>query len=156
MTEERLEELIERGGTVYDTVRDELIRLNKKTCRAVKSYPSKIVDELEIMRGWDDFEYHSIANLTDDIEKVKWKRKTYAERTERFEPPMWEEIKESYKFNFIKDNSLITLSLEKSKWLLVDCQDKCYYSEFGFKVTKENYEKACEIVRDLFKGESNG
>lgn len=166
ITKERLEELIKQGGEVYDEVKDKLIKLNKKTCHLVMSYPSKDIDMLEIKYKVGKYEYHYvdhyIANLTDDtndierakneIERLNWERKTYTERTERFEPPMWDEIKNYYDFRFVVNNKCLRLYVRKD----VDCiviftedDDRIFEDD----ATKENYEKACRIVRDLFKGE---
>ena len=171
MTRERLEELITQGGEVYDKVKDKLIKLNKKTCHLVMSYPSKDIDMLEIKYKIGKYECHYvdhyIANLTDDtndierakneIERLNWERKTHAERIERFEPPMWEDLfKDIYWFEFLvaenKPNGNykhILFNANQYHKIEIIANNK---PTFRAELTKENYEKACEIVRDLFKG----
>lgn len=88
-------------------------------------------------------------------EQVEWAKKMHATRTERFEPPMWEEIEKKYDFYFyIKDTSYnfhVNKDLRR-----IEFSKDFIGTIFLFRskeFTKENYEKACEIVRDLFKGE---
>ncbi len=82
-----------------------------------------------------------------------------AERTERFELPMWEDIANKFEFLFIgknKKNKIGAYSFEVSKngfspFIIINKLNK-YFPRMMFcrLSTKENYIKACEIVRDLF------
>lgn len=92
-------------------------------------------------------------------EQYQWHCKTYADRIERFVPPMWEDIESNYVFGFTLNKEGEVFSVEIKVLIgkekdtgLIRVTDK-----FGIlyvdHATKENYEKACEIVRDLFKGE---
>ena len=77
-----------------------------------------------------------------------------AERTERFEPPMWEDIKDGYMFGFVNMEKhfgkTITFFVNKNGgFILIEKtgeKEPIWYKP----ATKENYIKACEIVRDLF------
>lgn len=85
-----------------------------------------------------------------------------AERIERFEPPMWEDLQEDlevidYKFAFTINGNCNYLfwvakdergsSIEIRKFNVYKVETTLFYSD---SATKENYIKACEIVRDLF------
>ena len=139
MRKSRLEELRKQKATVY-TVFDG----DKKATALVLDENCNDNNVLAIA-------YLSLSNLWETKELAEWHDKTYAERTELFEPPMWEDIENVYEFLFISKNGNVDkLSVEKkgykSKIYIMSCQ-------YIKPATKENYEKACEIVRDLFKGE---
>ena len=99
------------------------------------------------------------------IEQAEWALKTVAERTERFEPPMWEDRTidhKGYTFTFVLRNEVYVFRVNQFKdeiriskieydGLLFNDRETTLYLADTF--TKENYEKACEIVRDFFKGE---
>lgn len=79
---------------------------------------------------------------------------------EKFEPPMWEDIANKFEFKFIgknKKNKIDAYSFEVSKngfcssFIIINKLNK-YFPRMMFcrLATKENYIKACEIVRDLF------
>ena len=72
---------------------------------------------------------------------------------ERFEPPMWEDIGEDqYDFKFFINNVCYSFIVSRYLWghqrEIVIEKDSCIL--FDKPATKENYIKACEIVRDLF------
>ena len=86
-----------------------------------------------------------------------WALEIYAERTERFEPPMWEDF-EDYFFIFVNraKDGYILWKFEVIKEKHANSSISIWNDEYELYVadaTKENYEKACEIVRDLFKGD---
>ena len=85
------------------------------------------------------------------MNKKDWRNKMTAERTERFDPPMWEDIEDYYCFNFVVDNCHRCFVVKKDNWITID-GDGCIniFEKYASGVTKENYIKACEIVRDLF------
>ena len=95
-----------------------------------------------------------IGNCFKTKEEAEWHHKTYAERTERFEPPMWEEIEDEYKLGFVEQPDKPIYFYVGKKINVIFIRD-VYEDELieVFDATKENYIKACEMVRDLFKGE---
>ena len=152
MTKERLEELIKQNATVVIKTYNKIIKVDTKE--------AEIIDDRLYLTARDWFPIKDVYFNEMELQKAEWHAKTYAERTERFEPPMWEDI-EDYYFPFInqiKDGYIL--------WRFEVIKGKC--SNAGISIwndehelyiadaTKENYEKACEIVRNLFKGESNG
>lgn len=161
MTKERLEELIKQGATVWIDDFGEY-KLDEKHCEICK---------INDLRGnflgrycfWYEYDYngekcHSeceFEDIEENVERGKWHWEMDACRTERFEPPMWEEIENYYDFRFVVNNKCLRLYIRKD----VDCI--VLFTEdddriFEASATKENYEKACEIVKKMFKGESNG
>ena len=97
MTKERLEELIRQGGTVYKHNGGEIQLINSKETRY------NISDNGYLHIGClANFKYHGSDRwidvyiepdkLYETKEQAEWYAKTYAERIERFEPPMWEEV----------------------------------------------------------------
>ncbi|MBR4419056.1 MAG: hypothetical protein IKT33_03565 [Clostridia bacterium] len=153
ITAERLEELIKQSATIWNDYIGEY-KLNKNQCKICK------VTDMEFnFIGyclWCEYEHHGeihtteikLEDLEENVERGKWHYKTTAERTERFEPPMWEDIEVIYTFKFINDNECMSLIANK-KYNFVAISNGLTVL-FEEKYTKENYEKACEIVRDLF------
>lgn len=83
-------------------------------------------------------------------EEAEWYAKTYAERIKRFEPPMWNKIENYYDFRFIVNNKCLRLYVRKDvDYIIIFTEDDDRI--FEASATKENYKKACELVRDLFK-----
>ncbi|MBO7714598.1 MAG: hypothetical protein J6S85_13565 [Methanobrevibacter sp.] len=145
MTKERLEEIRKQKGTVY-TVFD-----NDKEATPL------ILDEKCNDNNILAQAYFCLSNLWETKEQAEWHNKTYAERTERFEPPMWEEIKDKYSFAFMGCKNCVVRFIVFKNYnslnhiIVYSClYDEDIYYDIS---TKETYEKACEIVRDLFKGE---
>ena len=104
----------------------------------------------------DDFfvAYMRLGKLYETREQAEWHCKIDAARTERFEPPMWEEIESDFTFRFIKDGIDYIFTVDKKYDLIgIDSVYDPRFEEFNEPATKENYEKACEMVRGLFKGE---
>lgn len=94
-----------------------------------------------------------------DKEHYEWHNKMDAERIERFEPPMWEEFENRYLFRWFRE----ILTYTDETFFFVDKKQKIMYignmhpginhyefSAYNEEFTKENYIKACEMVRDLF------
>lgn len=144
MTKERLEELHKQGATII-----------RVTGQGLSKTISKFYLDPSREYYFDDYDL-SIVYETE--EHYKWQRKTYAERIERFEPPMWEDFKERYCFafnvNFGKYTVCYTLDVDKrldEDWAIsIDRSGDIIHKGYA---TKENYEKACEIFRKLFKEE---
>lgn len=163
MTKERLEELVKQGGTIYNHNGDEIQLINSKETR----YNISDNGYLHIS-CLANFKYHGSDRwidvyiepdkLYETKEQAKWHTKMVAERTERFDPPMWEDIEDNYEFNFLIETEniykrilfYVSRNTSSDKIFLKDDFDS--YIIFDTNATKENYEKACEIVRDLFKG----
>lgn len=173
MTKERLGELIKQGGTVYEISYGKvwempLINDEKNhcdiSCNKLLHFHELLEFNNSLDNRWTDY-YVGLDELFESKEQAEWICKTHTERTERFEPPMWEEIKNTYGFRFIYYDDIIEFTVNYSTML-----DGVEFNTqkiairnlderellFVEKATKKNYEKACEIVRDLFKGESNG
>lgn len=147
ITAERLEELIKQGATVYHIDGLEI----KLLCNLVEVCG----DTLYAPAGFQ----WSIKNLYETKDQAEWVLKTVAERTERFEPPMWEdiELEKRYVFRFIINNEFIYFKVgkhENAKFNNITIfnitGDKMIFSKWDSDTTKENYIKACERVRDLF------
>ena len=158
ITTERLEELIKQGTTIWrkgffwrKSFIDKIFPLKLDERNSCISMPD--------MRLWVGGDCFDINTLFETKDRAEWALKTTAEHTERFEPPMWEDIKDRYEFDFTNDCGDYKFNVIKScmieiiihrkaneptyfEWLFEVCDDEC---------TKENYIKACEIVRDLFK-----
>ena len=145
ITAERLEELRNQCATVY------IVFAGEKEATALN-----IVDVDEWLLA-----SRFLETVFETKEQAEWAEKMYTERTERFEPPMWEDIeKDGYLFTFIKPKDIHTIAFavnwgvlwENEIVILYDddyCVDECR-TIFNEPATKENYIKACEIVRDLF------
>lgn len=163
MTKERLEECIKQRATVWIDNFGEY-KLDEKHCEICK---------INDLRGnflgrycfWYEYDYNGekchneceFEDIEENVERGKWHWEMNACRTERFEPPMWEEIEKKYSFYFyIKDTSY-NFHVNKDLRRIEFSRD-FIGTIFLFRskeFTKENYEKACEIVRDLFKGGKN-
>ena len=160
ITTERLEELVNQeatawgcdGKSVFDlplkSTKDRIVAFVGKCCLVVDWYAGK-------SKGWLTA-YYNRDNLYETKEQAEWALRTIGKRIEKFEPPMWEEIKDGYFFAFFQ-------RLEDIIWewqfevIKGDCSNEgiTFYNntgdvKFQKPATKENYEKACEIVRDLF------
>lgn len=155
MTRERLKKLIKQEKTVYEV---------NKICGGFEKIELSSSNYISV-GGRYLFNKHKVGavyclnNLYETKERAAWALKTVAERTERFEPPMWEDIENCFEFSF-KVNHLHN-GYEYSFFVTKDCEIlirenvkmQSLFEAYAKDATKENYEKACEIVRDLFKGE---
>lgn len=161
ITAERLEELMKQGGLIFDKYG------NKIVLKGANSYFVFSQNRLVKMNKTPNFgiDHWELNEIFETKDRAEWHRKMDAERTERFEPPMWKDLleKDLYVFTFVKDGEVydficnnyldkVDIRLEQR---LVGYSTKpvtaCQFND----ATKENYEKACEIVRGLFSG-SNG
>lgn len=113
----------------------------------------------------DDEWFMAIALLNEVYEtkeEAEWYCKMNKSRIEKFEPPMWEEIKGYYRFNFMNCENgawkkysfeLLKKQDDKAKeggYISIWTGTKDIYNKTT--PTKENYEKACEMVGKLFGG----
>jgi len=158
MTKERLEELRKQCATVWIDC-----PINGEFCEVELDDSYKIKDfGLYHEHGMG----YSLQWVFETKERAMWHHKTHTERTERFEPPMWEDIKDGYLFTFIKPKDIHTIAFAVNWGVLWENEIVILYDDdycvdenrtiFNEPATKENYEKACEIVRDLFTGANNG
>lgn len=151
ITEERLEELIKQNGMVYFGTynEDNVFILRKIKLSHCYILDNELHDEQECC-------YYDFADLFETKEQAKWHCKVDAERIERFEPPMWEDLPDYYEFHFRHHcYGFVDFVVRKNNFICIDNEEGSanLFSEYGVRADKENYEKACEIVRDLFKGE---
>ena len=162
MTKERYEELKKQGGTIWHWKYGE-IRIEDTDICEVRDLSGNHMGWNVIYFGenYDDV-FLELKDL-EDATKGKWKHKMTTERTERFEPPMWEEIRQGdeYIFRFITNNEYIYFEVIKDKdidfnhiAIFNSTRNKHIFNKWDNDATKENYEKACEIVRDLFEKEA--
>lgn len=154
MTKERLEELIKQEKVIYTS------RFKKPD--KFKLYKDYFVDKNEL---WCLNKRIGICDCVIKLDKLfetkdqaEWHAKMAAERTERFEPPMWEDIENEYLFNFVVNNEHLHFFVNKERELISVMNEAHFYLIFhkanvSKNLLKKGYEKACEIVRDLFKGE---
>lgn len=161
ITIERLRELIKQGGTAWvitdHKVEPILLKENKgnKVCIVGGDtlYHAYFTANNYCPDGWWDRDYYSFDELFETRDRAEWHLKMTAERTERFEPPMWEDIEDDYLYKFYINRKEFKFYVNK----FTDCiyvynldDTQVVYDVFDEPVTKENYIKACEIVRDLF------
>lgn len=162
ITAERLEELIKQGGTAWGyndkSVFDLPLKNTKDRIVAIPAN-SLIVDWYAGKgKGWFTA-YYDPNKLYETKEQAEWVCKMHAERTDRFEPPMWEDIKRFYGFSFYGNVIDELYHREEYRFFVdklaaitvVDISKKQPFRDvYSAYATKENYIKACEIVRDLF------
>lgn len=156
MTPERLKELIKQCEKVWSDSWNEVIQLNPSNCFIKQNlYNGKFY--LSVEEDEEHCPSYYLDNLREDWERAKaeyeWKEKTTAERIERFEPPMWEDIVTVlWCFEFMVNGCHITFTVDKGHYIVIDNDNHHGYifEKRGSDATKENYEKACEVVRDLF------
>lgn len=152
MTKERLEELIKQWATIYYTYENGCVKTIDLSYGISKFKIGKNYVERKII-GTGFTERYITNKLFETKEQAEWVLKTYAERTERFEPPMWGDIEDDYLYKFIINQKEFKFYINK----FTDCVyiynlDDTHLVYGVFEATKENYKKACEIVRDLFVG----
>lgn len=160
ITKERLEELIEQGATIWSNTmwyhgKIDLINSDTDEYRIVEDNFGNIYLSHH-RKGTDDCYdgQWDLEELREDVDCAEWEYKMPAERTERFEPPMWEDIDKSYRFKFTwRDLCIRFVVLKFVNIIKIEDDDECGEVYFNEPATEENYVKACEMVRDLFKGE---
>lgn len=170
ITKERLEELIEKGATIYG-IDDRWDIAEVRELSANQLYYSSSNDNYQYM--FDDCGV--IEFFEDELFETKEDAEEYAEfgnitRTERLELPSWEQIKLLPKYTkyyfYGKDNALCGLCIspkdsltrfdgsteELESWCGIDVDDNCEIEHFA-PLTRENYNEARRICVKLFKGE---
>ena len=165
ITTERLEELIKQGATIWSDAswyKGKIHLINNDTDEYQVIMPNHIDDEYVYLNHHKKGTEHiydgdwCLEDLREDADRAEWEYKMTAERTDRFDPPMWEDMQKIlqqepyYNFVFVKNNRVYEFVVsDKLGVRNYDCIDLDKYLFFG-NSTKENYTKACEIVRDLF------
>ena len=147
MTKERLEELIKQKATIWYDGHFE-IKLNPEQYSITEAFGETVLwyQPKDEPSGYDwSWE---LDVLREDVDRAKWEYDMFESRTERFEPPMWEDLPEEYEFAFICNQEIFNLTVTRYSVSIIVGHEAVYFSA---DPTKENYEKACEIVRDLFK-----
>ncbi len=146
MTKERLEELIKQGVTIYCLYKGcNVLELDLSSgdFEIAKDCPV-LIERLE-----DGVLYsYRFDRLFETKERCEWFNRIRRIRLERFEPPMWEDISGLFKYRFIYANEFAYLLVNKKyDFIAISNSLKILFEQ---PATKENYEKACEIVGDLF------
>lgn len=150
MTKERLEELIKQRATIWYDGHFE-IKLNPEQYSITEAFGETVLwyQPKDQPSGYDwSWE---LDVLREDVDRAKWEHKMHTQRTERFEPPMWEDVKNEYSFKFVVDQILYKFIVTKNNNAIGIYNATTEPDLFTAPATKKNYEKACEIVRDLFK-----
>ena len=160
MTKERLEELIKQQATIWSNTiwyhgKIYLINSSIDEYRIIEDNFDNVYLSHHT-KGTDDCYdgQWALEELREDVDCAEWEYKMHAERTERFEPPMWEDIEYKYSFDFLVNQRLYGFRVNKDNdQICIFKYNSIVGDIFNKFATKENYEKACEMVRDLFKGE---
>ena len=156
ISKERLQKLIKQEATIWADDYGEIQLCEKsEVCRVISCE-----GESYCLSGFIyDCEFFPFAvipeELEEDIEKGKWCYEMHASRLERFEPPLWEEIKENtdWRFSFFTRDGRDYYFIVSGVLEYIEL-DSEYSESYYFDFTKEDYIKACTIVRNLFLGES--
>ena len=148
ITEERMNELIKEGATIYDIFRGDI-------------YP---VNLLSLIKYGDiGFEYHNnyyhcdicrtLSDFYETREDAEWEQEFgRIIRTERLELPTWEEFNgQKFVWFFDKEHKSCCLHY-------LGCSNQIFINVDGDVIsigdlTKENYTLACRKCVELFKGE---
>ena len=166
ITKERLEELIEKGATIYllNDFYSMEIRFDNVDIR--KGY--KIINNDLVFGVNNPTRIQELDNLYETREEAEWNLKFgNITRTESLSLPSWEEFcdcKYSNEFTFFANgfeyNLFATVrnkEFGEPDTLIIGTNDlkmACGYDEIFEKAyTKENYIKACELAKKLFLGE---
>ena len=164
ITAGRLKELIKQNGLIFDKYGSEIdLRSGDGIYFAFSQnrlFKMKEIPNIAL-------EHWRLNEIFETEEQAEWHLKNDAERTERFEPPMWEDFNH-YEFQFInhENGSARKIIFEVLKKQDNKAKTGGYISILNTTLlkdiyevdtpTKENYEKACKIVHDMienYKGE---
>lgn len=151
MTREQLEELIKQKGTVYCPMNFNGLIVEYDLSLFECKFAS---DDEKVFACIFNAEHEGGCYCLRDIFKTReqalWSAKIRAKRIEIFDPPMWEDIKDEFVFKFLVDGCLFRFYVDKDFCDIFGQLDgdDCYL--VSKPATKENYEKACEVVRELF------
>ena len=146
ITSERLEELIKQGDLIFDKYGNKIVLENTDIYFAISQNRLLKINKMPNF----EIDHWELNEIFETKKQAEWHRKTTAERTERFAPPMWEDIKDYYEFVWLDtnfDDYIIKVDKERNKIVVGKMFNEPLFEE---PATKKNYIKACEIVRDLF------
>ena len=151
MTRERLEELIKQKGIVYCpmNLNGFIVEYDLSVFRCQIASDDEKVFACIFNADYEGGCYH-LCDVFETRERALWSAKIRANRIEIFDPPMWEDVKEYYQFCWLNK------SFDLFYFEVIDDRDIILVGKvngknlFAEKATKENYIKACEMVRDLF------
>lgn len=155
----RLEELKKQGTVIY-------CLMNKNGLVAefdlsLYSCNIAIADDGEpfaCLHSTDHDSCYYLRHIFETREQALWYAKICTECTKRFEPPVWEDIKREskYIFRFVDNNEFIYFEVTKCEntdfddiTIFNSTRNRSIFNKWSNDATKENYVKACEIVRDL-------
>ena len=99
--------------------------------------------------------YMYSEDIYETKEQAEWALRTVAQHTQRFDPPMWKEIEDKFCFKFTLNNENYNMEVHKTGNLIViwnTTKKEEVYTALCKDCNKKNYEKACQIVKDLFNG----
>ena len=150
ITKERLEELIERGATIYSNEYGE-IQLKKENDLSLyeNGQNNYILYALEPNKKYHNEIFDE--DLFETEEEAKWFAEFGCiERTERFEPLYYGNIDQNYCYEYhfsTKNNHEYTIRVSGKDIILF--WTNCNYKEY-FKNTKEEYEKLIRRCAKMF------
>lgn len=166
ITKERLKELIEQGATIYYKEYGKIKDVTLDNSYYIDKF-SEVSNMDVLCRGccdFDDDEFRIIVTFLSELyeteEDAEFVLKYHTFRVEKFEPPLYEDIKDGqpYMFNFTSNGKHYNFftSVLLIELLEVNDEDSAYSEQIICKhSTKENYIKAVEKARKLFLGESD-
>lgn len=152
ISEERLEELIKQGATIYDVcwynVYEEKLGSNH--------FVGIADDEISLMQRYNGYERELIdhaKNLFETKEEAEWFAEFGdIERTERLELPTWEEFKNKDCVSFITKTGKTVYIFNYDFDNEIYISDTWYISE-KFEYSQGGYTLACRKAKELFLGE---
>lgn len=147
ITKEKLEELESHSATIYSVAFEQVRPLECGTEWSLDDYENgqDFVDTILGDVAFKDlFESYDDAKFVDD---------NYCTRTEKFEPPLWDEIKAGVVYKFIQPNgSLVFIySVMSSDKIYIESLNAIFGSKtVYFEYSKEGYKEAIEYAKKLF------
>lgn len=144
MTEKRLKQLRKQHATVWIDC-----PINSEFCEIELDNSYKI-DDVGLYNRFGMG--YSLQWVFETKERAEWHRKTHTQRVDTFEPPIWDDIDKIYTFDWFNQGCHYRLAVDKSHNYIIVINFTSVGDIFDEPATKENYEKACEMVRKLFKG----
>ena len=160
ISNERLEELIEQGATIYSNEYGEIQLIKENDLSLYENGQNNYI--LYVLEP--NKKYHNEIfdkDLFETEEDAKWFAEFGCiERTERLELPTWEEINKCslytlyfnnpelylYRVYFNRDAKTISIEEQSEEYL------ECFTQIEEWKLTKENYILACRKAKELFLG----
>ena len=155
ITKERLEELIEKGATIYVICWGRVKELN--------------LNDVEYMEEENGDIYYEIADepRTTDLShlfETKEDAEEYAEfgnitRTERLELPSWSDVEKDFErlengtYTIANYKYLISLNLRIDKPAISEILLITETDNYNWNLSRDNYNKARRLCVKLFKGE---